>query len=115
MSEFPFPISKPVLPDAFFYLTRWVADLPNRLPSHGFEVIHAGNKKFHHDLIQLCTNTYLMAIAEILRGIERNSVASDSNVSVWVHEEALSKLLQNKKHGVVYNWIPTTVLGQKKN
>jgi hypothetical protein len=56
-----------------------------------------------------------MAIAEILRGIERNSVASDSNVSVWVHEEALSKLLQNKKHGMVYNWIPTTVLGQKKN
>ena len=55
-----------------------------------------------------------MAIAEILRGIERNSVATDSTISVWSHEEALSKLLQNTKHGMVYNWIPITVLGQKK-
>jgi hypothetical protein len=115
MSEFPSQFLNLSYLTLFFYLFRWVADLPNRLPSHGFEVIHAGNKKFHHDLIQLCTNTYLMAIVEILRGIERNSVASDSNISVGMHEEALSKLLQNTKHGVVYNWIPTTVLGHKKN
>jgi hypothetical protein len=98
----------------YFNHIRWVADLPDRLHSHGFDVLHASNKKFHNDLIQLCTSTYLMAISEIIRGIERNSIANDSIISVSAHEEALSQLLQNTKDGMVYNWIPITVLGQKR-
>jgi hypothetical protein len=55
-----------------------------------------------------------MAIAEIIRGIERNSVASGSTICVQGHEAALAKLLEITKLGMVYNWIPITVLGQKK-
>jgi len=55
-----------------------------------------------------------MAIGEILRGIERNSAGSQKPISVREHEEMLFKLLQNTRDGMVYNWIPITVLGQKK-
>ncbi len=55
-----------------------------------------------------------MAIAEILQGIERNSVANNSLISVREHEKVLLKLLQNTRDGMVYNWIPITVVGQKK-
>jgi hypothetical protein len=95
-------------------IIRWVSELPARLPRHGFEVLHAGNTKFKHNLVQLCTNTYLMAVAEILRGIERNSIANNSLISVMEHEEALFKLLQNTRNGIVYNWIPITVLGRRR-
>jgi hypothetical protein len=54
-----------------------------------------------------------MALAEILQGIARNS-AVDPRISVREHEEALFKLLQKTRDGIVYNWIPITVLGQKK-
>jgi hypothetical protein len=79
----------------------------------GFEIIQAGNTKFKHDLVQLCTNTYLMALTEILRGIERNS-AVDGAILVRKHDEALYGLLQETRNGMVYNWIPITVLGKKK-
>lgn len=55
-----------------------------------------------------------MAVGEILRGIERNSVANNSPISIQVAEEALGKLLEKTKDDMVYNWIPITVLGQKK-
>jgi hypothetical protein len=90
-----------------------VSDLPNRLPRQGFEIIQAGNTKFQYDLVQLCTNTYLMALAEILKGIERNS-ATGVAILVRKHNEALHGLLQEPRNGMVYNWIPITVLGQKK-
>jgi hypothetical protein len=53
-----------------------------------------------------------MALAEILRGIERNS-AADRATSVRKHD-ALYGLLQETRDGVVYNWIPVTVMGMKK-
>ncbi|PMD14435.1 hypothetical protein NA56DRAFT_651001 [Hyaloscypha hepaticicola] len=93
---------------------EWVSELPARLPGHGFEVLHAGNTKFNYGCVQLCTNTYLMAMAEILRGVQRNSVANKSPITVRDQEEVLSKLLQNSRNGMVYNWIPVVVLGQKK-
>jgi len=55
-----------------------------------------------------------MAMAEILRGVQRNSVANKSPITVRDQEEVLSKLLQNSRNGMVYNWIPVVVLGQKK-
>jgi hypothetical protein len=55
-----------------------------------------------------------MAIVEILQGIERNSANTNSPILVREHEEMLFKLLQNTRDGMVYNWIPITVLGQKK-
>ena len=93
--------------------TRWASELPNRLPRQGFEIIQAGNTKFKHDLVQLCTTTYLMALTEILRGIEWNS-AVDGAILVRKHDEALYGLLQETRNGMVYNWIPITVLGKKK-
>jgi hypothetical protein len=73
---------------------RWVSNLPNWLPRQGFEIIQAGNTKFQQDLVSLCTNTYLMALAEILRGIERNS-AADVAISVRKHDEALHGLCRS--------------------
>jgi cytochrome c551/c552 len=55
-----------------------------------------------------------MAMAEVLRGVQRNSVGNKSQITVKDQEEALSKLLQNSRNGMVYNWIPVVVLGQKK-
>ena len=55
-----------------------------------------------------------MAIGEILRGIERNFAGTEKPISVQKHEDMLLKLLQNTRGGMVYNWIPITVLGQKR-
>jgi hypothetical protein len=55
-----------------------------------------------------------MAMAEVLRGVQRTSVGNKSQITVRDQEEALSKLLQNYRNGMVYNWIPVVVLGQKK-
>ncbi len=55
-----------------------------------------------------------MAMAEVLRGVRRNSGANKSPITVWDQEEILSSLLQNSRNGMVYNWIPVVVLGQKK-
>jgi hypothetical protein len=55
-----------------------------------------------------------MAMAEVLRGVQRNSRANKSPIKVRDQEEILSKLLQNSRNGMVYNWIPIVVLGQKK-
>jgi hypothetical protein len=54
-----------------------------------------------------------MALAEILRGIERNS-AADRAISVKKYGKALYSLLQETRNGMVYNWIPVTVQGKKK-
>ncbi|KAE8450973.1 hypothetical protein EG329_005413 [Mollisiaceae sp. DMI_Dod_QoI] len=91
---------------------EWVSDLRYRLPQQGFDIIQASNRKFEYDLIQLCTSTYLMALVEILKGIERNSIRNQL-ISVAEHEEVLYGLLQKSRNGMVYNWIPITVLGQK--
>jgi len=55
-----------------------------------------------------------MAMAEILRGVKRNSEANKSLITVKDQEEVLFKLLQNSRNGMVYNWIPVVVLGLKK-
>ncbi|KUJ22215.1 uncharacterized protein LY89DRAFT_576533, partial [Mollisia scopiformis] len=91
---------------------EWVSDLPNRFPLQGFNVIEAGHTKFEYDLKQLCTSTYLMALAEILQGIERNSAGRQS-ISVQEHVKALYRLFPQSRNGMIYNWNPVTVLAQK--
>ncbi|PVH85198.1 hypothetical protein DL98DRAFT_483677, partial [Cadophora sp. DSE1049] len=86
----------------------WVSELSTRLPQQGFEVIKTANTGFQHDLIQLCTSTYLMATLEILRGINLNT-----GLSITKHEDALKELLKNCRGGFVYNWGAVTVLGRK--
>jgi hypothetical protein len=49
---------------------RWVSELPARLSGHGFEVLHVGSIKFNDGYVQLCTNTYFMAMAEVLRRVQ---------------------------------------------
>lgn len=55
-----------------------------------------------------------MAMVEVLRGVQRNPGANKWLITVRGQEEVLSKLLQNSRNGMVYNWIPVAVLGQKK-
>jgi len=88
--------------------TSWVSELSDHLPQHSFEVLKTENNGFQHDLVQLCTNTYLMAILEILRGINRNT-----GLSITEHEDALKALLQRSRSGLVYNWGAVTILASK--
>ncbi len=82
----------------------WVSQLPRSLPIYGLEVLEASNREFQHDLIQLCTNTYLAALAEILQGIERRA-GSESEFKGVVKEQqlVLAKLSQSSNTGMICN------------
>lgn len=61
--------------------------------------------------MQLCTNTYLMAIQEILHGIKR---ACPKSLTLFITEQelALSDMTGKKAEGIVYNWSPVSLLAQ---
>lgn len=93
-------------------MVRWVSELPTRLALQGFEIKQAGNTPFEWDLKQLCTSTYLMALAEIFQGIQRNCPEGPSIVTTE-HDKALHRLIRQCRNGMIYNWTPVTVLAQK--
>ncbi|KAJ5471346.1 hypothetical protein N7530_008703 [Penicillium desertorum] len=91
----------------------WVSDLPNRLRQENFNVLEVENDDFRPELVQLCTNTYLMALREILQGIKR-LLAQNMLLSITEQEVALYQLsLQNTR--VIYNWSPVVILAQNGN
>lgn len=61
--------------------------------------------------MQLCTNTYLMAIQEILHGIKR---AYPESLTLFITEQelALSDMTREKAEGIIYNWSPVSLLAQ---
>ncbi len=67
-------------------------------------MLEASNREFQHDLIQLCTNTYLAALSEILQGIARRA-GSESEFREMVKEQqdALAILSQSSNTGMIYN------------
>ncbi|KAJ5247891.1 hypothetical protein N7468_002874 [Penicillium chermesinum] len=75
-----------------------------------FDVLEAEKSRFRPELAQLCTNTYLMALLEILQGIKR-ILAHDSLLSIVEQELALHRLSSNNTE-VIYNWSPLAILAQ---
>ncbi|KAJ5513019.1 hypothetical protein N7463_002571 [Penicillium fimorum] len=88
----------------------WVSNLPSHLQQN-FDIIQWEIGCFRPELVQLCTNTYLMALREILQGIKR-SLVHDMPFSSTEQEVALYRLSQNTK-SCIYNWSPGIILAQK--
>ncbi|KAJ5850296.1 hypothetical protein N7455_010152 [Penicillium solitum] len=88
----------------------WVSNLPSHLQQN-FNILKSEIGRFQPDLVQLCTNTYLMALGEILHGIKR-SLARDMLFSITEQEVALDRLSHTKS--CIYNWSPVVILAQKK-
>ncbi|CAG7917985.1 unnamed protein product [Penicillium olsonii] len=91
---------------------RWVSELPSFLETEKFKIIESDTGVFEHELVQLCTNTYLLALREILQGIKR-ILGQDLPLVIAEQELALYRLLlQNTR--VVYNWSPVVLLAQSQ-
>ncbi|KAG9250124.1 uncharacterized protein F5Z01DRAFT_753977 [Emericellopsis atlantica] len=94
------------------FALSWVHDLPKSFELQGFEVKHAEHKVFQPSQVQLCTNTYLLALKEIIAGIKSTS-SQVPGLNIGSHEEALAQLLENHTR-VVYNWGPLSLLAQTR-
>lgn len=81
------------------------------MKQNGFSIIESETCKFGPRLIQLCTNTYLMALREILQGAKKR-LAGQSLLSIVEHEQVLYHLSTHNTVGFVYNWSPVTLLAQ---
>ncbi|KAE8343476.1 hypothetical protein BDV24DRAFT_161522 [Aspergillus arachidicola] len=92
-----------------FIVSSWVPNLSKRVKQIGFLLIEFEWQQFQNNLMNLCTNTYLLALREILQGI-RQSCPSEAVIE---HEIALQHLLSEERRSIVYNWSPTTLLGQR--
>ncbi|KAJ5484096.1 hypothetical protein N7539_005892 [Penicillium diatomitis] len=90
----------------------WVSRLADQMRQVNFRMIEAERKTFDHDLKHLCTNTYLLALREILQGIKR-LLGSQSLLSVTELELQLHQLTLERADGIIYNWSPVTLLVQK--
>ncbi|CAG8028543.1 unnamed protein product [Penicillium olsonii] len=91
---------------------RWVSELPSFLETEKFKIIESDTGVFEHELVQLCTNTYLLALREILQGIKK-ILGQDLPLVIAEQELALYRLfLQNTR--VVYNWSPVALLAQSQ-
>ncbi|KAL5355030.1 hypothetical protein BJX96DRAFT_161496 [Aspergillus floccosus] len=84
--------------------------LPHRVTQAGFLLIEFERQQFENSLMNSCTNTYLLALQEILQGI-RQSSSSEEARAIMDHEIALHYLFSAERKRIVYNWSPTTLLG----
>ena len=90
----------------------WVHNLPRSLAEEHFTIVQCTCDTFEHNLVQLCTDTYLLALKEILEGIKRMSPHNIGDYSTCPSEVALGHLLASHNNGLVYNWGPIAVLAQ---
>ncbi|WAO96185.1 Methyltransf-12 domain-containing protein [Fusarium falciforme] len=90
----------------------WVTHLSSSLSSSGMTIIEHKEHPFAPGLIQIGTNTYLMALKEILAGIKRTGSCTDHTL-LQTCEEGLDKLITSRTDGLVYNWGPVSLLAQK--
>lgn len=94
-------------------LCSWVSDLPNRFREDvDLQVHDLHSGRFQPALVQLCTNTYLMALREILQGVKRR-LAQDLLLSISELELTLYDLSGENTDGMVYNWTPVSLIAQK--
>ncbi|KAJ5649244.1 uncharacterized protein N7484_002967 [Penicillium longicatenatum] len=89
----------------------WVSDLPNRLREEKFKIIESENGFFKPELVQLCTNTYLMALRVIIQDVKRQ-LAQNLQLSISELEVALYRMSLQNSAGFIYNWSPVAVLAQ---
>ncbi|GLA65381.1 hypothetical protein AtubIFM54640_007133 [Aspergillus tubingensis] len=89
----------------------WVTKLPRDLEEAHLEVIESKTESFQEFLVQKCTDTYLLALGEILRGTKL-TCAEGIVPLVTKHEAELQSLCAERK-GTVYNWSPVKILAQK--
>ncbi|KAJ5237744.1 hypothetical protein N7489_007835 [Penicillium chrysogenum] len=92
---------------------NWVSNLPNLLRQDGLSILESDSGHFKPDLVQLCTNTYLLALREILLGIKR-MLAQGLLLSVSEVEVALDRLCSTNTDGTIYNWSPISLLARKE-
>ncbi|KAF4945087.1 hypothetical protein FGADI_12201 [Fusarium gaditjirri] len=90
----------------------WVSSLKASLESCGMVSIEHLQRRFKPGLIQMCTNTYLMALKEIFAGIKRTSSIRDS-AEIKACDTLLDKLICSRDDGIVYNWGPVSSLARK--
>ncbi|KAF5979421.1 methyltransferase [Fusarium coicis] len=90
----------------------WVSSLKASLESCGMVSIEHLQCRFKPGLIQMCTNTYLMALKEIFDGIKRTSSISGSS-EIEACDVLLDKLICSRTDGMVYNWGPVSLLARK--
>lgn len=95
---------------ANFHRTSWVTILPEILRDEKFSILKLQEDTLPPSLRQLGTNTYLLALQEIIRGI-RSRLALPKE-STYPYERALAELLNQHTSGIIYNWGPTFVLAQ---
>ncbi|KAF9884862.1 hypothetical protein FE257_001205 [Aspergillus nanangensis] len=92
---------------------RWLLDLPHRVEEHGFTLLDSYEGEFAPDLIQLCTNTYLVILFGMLEvvkaGPEGKILPSISECS-----ESLQAVYTETRYGGSFHWPPVTVFAQKK-
>ncbi|KAJ2968170.1 hypothetical protein NQ176_g9310 [Zarea fungicola] len=88
----------------------WVTILPEILRDEKFSILKLQEDTLPPSLRQLGTNTYLLALQEIIRGI-RSRLALPKE-STYPYERALAELLNQHTSGIIYNWGPTFVLAQ---
>lgn len=75
-------------------------------------IVEYEENPFAPGLIQIGTNTYLMALKEILAGIKRTGSCTDHTLFQSC-EKGLDKLITSRTDGLVYNWGPVSLLAQK--
>ncbi|KIM93704.1 hypothetical protein OIDMADRAFT_46112 [Oidiodendron maius Zn] len=93
----------------------WVHSLPRSLAEEHLTIVQCTCDTFEHILVQLCTDTYLLALKEILEGIKRMSSHNIGDYSTCPSEVALDQLLASHNNDLVYNWGPIVVLAQNDN
>lgn len=88
-----------------------MSDLPNRLRDENFKILESENGYFKPELVQLCTNTYLMALRVIIQDNKRQ-LAQDLLLSSTELEVALYQMTLQSTTGFIYSWSPVVVLAQ---
>jgi len=64
--------------------------------------------------MQFGTDTYLRALKEILKGIEKRIRRLQDFNTRYAGEENVGKLLEEHTSGLIYNWGPVILLAGKK-
>ena len=85
--------------------------LPNRLRDENFTILELENGSFKPELVQLCTNTYLMALRVIIQDIKRQ-LAQNLLLSITELEVVLYRMTLQSTTGFIHNWSPVVVLAQ---
>lgn len=92
----------------------WVPLLPVSLERERLNIVEVERSVFKGLTAQLCTNTYLLALREIVHGITITSANTEGRREFLTSqcEHVLNQLLSRYNAGLVYNWGPVSILAQ---